>query len=451
METRTSFPFIVKISSLANGRRFIKPVAFFLVIALSVIITWEPMFQNSLVNSDIENHEPAFIHERSRGDPPMSAAVTPREGTNRTKFNFTLTIADAAYVSSVRLKIAELAYIDILVSTVSGSNTTYWYNGSFPDLAPDTYAFSFEIDTFTDNYSCTGGELVFIIMFSPILSYSVTPPSGLEGTVFTFNMRYRDPGGEPPSYVVVVIDNTTHYEMIKATYPENFSKGVNYSTNSLGMKLGPGTHTYYPVVTLNETMYFDRHGFKTFVVLQDRKETGEEKWYEDQCCLFPLIFMVMLLLFSIINNRVMRSRMKKRKTAAPGPFGGARELGGDRCSNCNSPVSDDDTFCPHCGEYFEDETVCPKCGNVVLDEDAACEKCGFTVEGIDINENIRNREKWKDDVRKTSRASNRVPLVVKGTARTDAVNDEQGFICSICGAEVMGSALKCNECGTELE
>ncbi|MDP7264615.1 MAG: zinc ribbon domain-containing protein [Candidatus Thermoplasmatota archaeon] len=427
--------------------------ALLLVIALSFTIYWGPLLQDPSWNVDIQNLEAGITHRPTRGEKPeMSGAVWPRDGTNNTKFNFTLTIVGAPYVNTVKLKITGHPDIDVLEKITPGSNTTFWYNSSFSDLANDTYAYSFEIEVSGDTYLHTGADQVFTIKFSPIVSFSVTPVSGMEGTEFTFNMKYLDPGGTPPTYVWAVIDNTSNYGMINATYPENFSKGVNYSISFQGMKFGPGTYTYYPVVRLNGRMYSDRYRIKTFVVLQEIEDTPEEKWYEDKCCFFPLIFMVMLLLFSIINNLIMRSKMKKRRMAGTAPLGGTQGLAGSRCSNCNSLVADDDTFCPHCGEYFEDEVFCPECGNIVPGEDATCEKCGITIRGKAITEDFQNREKWKDDIRKTRRETDRVPRVVKGTLMADSVKEDvDGFMCSMCGAAVKGSAGKCNECGTELE
>jgi len=410
MRTRVSFPYITEKFPLTNGRKAMRLVALLLVIALSITITLGALFQPAVKNVDIQ--EPALVLSKSTRDDTsvMSAAVAPRDGTN---------------------------------------NTT----------------------------------------FSPIVSFSVTPLSGVEGTMFTFNMRYLDPGGDPPSHVVLIIDNTSNYGMINATHPENFASGVNYTINlnSIEMELEPGIHSYYPDVGLNGSRYSEEDRYKTFVILPEIVETNEEKWYEDECCFIPLIFMVMLLLFSIINNLIMRSNMKKRRKAAAGSSGGTQALGTNSCSNCNSLVSDDDTFCPHCGEYFDDETVCPECGNVNLGDDTVCGKCGTTVRGIEIPEDIGNREKWKDEIRKTSRDPKRSPQVMKGTVKADAVKadtvkadmvktdtvkadtvkadtvkadtvktdtvkeDTDGFICSMCGAEVRANARKCNECGTELE
>ena len=450
MKTRVDFPFIMTSPFSFNSVRSIRAAAFFLVVALSVTITCELVFENSAWNTDIRKNKECIIREFTREDEPeMTAGVTPREGTNTTMFNFTLIIEDASDVSSVRLKIPNLLDIGVLGKIASGSNTTFWYRTSFSDLTHDTYAFSFEIRISTEIYILREPEMVFTI--SPIVSFAVTPFSGAEGTVFTFNMRYRDPGGNPPSYVLALIDNTSNYEMIKATYPENFANGVNYTVNSLDMGLEPGIHTYYPLVSVNGKNYSEHVRYKTFVVLDEIEETTEEKWYEDESCLFPLIFMMMLLLFSIINNLIMRSKMKKRRMATTGLYDGSQGLGSNRCSNCNSLVADDDTFCPHCGEYFDEETVCPECGNMISGEGAVCEKCGTTVQETKKNENILKREKWKDDIRKVRVDGNRVRRVRKARKTNTVKEETNGFMCSMCGAAVKGSASKCNECGTELE
>ncbi len=145
------------------------------------------------------------------------------------------------------------------------------------------------------------------------------------------------------------------------------------------------------------------------------------------------------------------------------------------CSECGTQVTDDATFCPHCGEYFEGEEVfCPGCNARVKENAASCPKCGRVFESIvkkDKDKNklfcpvcsavidakdlkcpacgsVLNDEKSKKKVKKVKekRSSEKT---TPDSEIADVLNGS--FMCSICGAEVSEKTKVCPKCKTELE
>jgi hypothetical protein len=76
----------------------------------------------------------------------------------------------------------------------------------------------------------------------PTLSeQSVTPVSGYQMDIFTFSVKYNDSNNNAPTYVRVVIDNSS-YAMETLQSDANYSEGVRFSYQT---QLGPGTHAYH--------------------------------------------------------------------------------------------------------------------------------------------------------------------------------------------------------------
>lgn len=48
----------------------------------------------------------------------------------------------------------------------------------------------------------------------------------------------------------------------------------------------------------------------------------------------------------------------------------------NKCSNCGSPISGDETFCGNCGKSLVEEPVCPACGAKNMKGTKNCTSCG---------------------------------------------------------------------------
>jgi len=369
----------------------------------------------------------------------LNVSVFPQSGINGTLFTFDLSVPNDRGIGSVELKI-ENRTTQKMENVISiGNRTVFSRNTTLDSLPPGSYNYSFVINS-------TDGEFIFedpafhVAIVSPIASFMVTPLAGDKKTVFIFSVICLNPSDQGPRSVNAAIDNTTHFEMIPTTSKNNFSEGVNYSINSRDMNLGPGLHSYYPVIWLAD----DRahipagNGYMTFEIAGEKeKKKSKEEWYEDECCFIPMVFLLMLLIVIIINNMRMKAKLRKKKRVPPPEMGGMRTSGSNQCSNCNTLVSSDDTFCPRCGETFDEqgETVCAECGNILRESDEFCSQCGLSFDRKIEEQVEKERERWKKEIEE----------MVGDNARDDE------FICSMCGASVKGRENRCPHCNTEFE
>jgi len=401
-----------------------------------------PCVREYVVRSEIgTGTSPNGIFVRSNGTDhsDLNASVFPESGINGTLFSFNHSVPNDSGIISVELKIENRSTVKMEDASSMGERTVFYRNITLETLPPGSYNYFFIINS-THGEFTFDDPAFFVEIVSPIASFMVTPLAGHEKTVFVFSVIYRNPSGEGPRSVNAAIDNTTHFEMRPTTSKNNFNEGVNYSINSLAMDLGPGRHTYYPVIWLDDDSAFipSGNGYLIFEIAGDKKKKkSEEEWYEDKCCFIPLIFLLMLLIFTIINNIRMKARLKKRQGAQPSEMAGMKRAGEKQCSNCNTLVSSKDTFCPRCGETFDEpeETVCAECGNRLSEGDEFCARCGLSFDRKIEEQVEKEREIWKKEIEELC---------------GDNVSDDE-FICSMCGASVKGRENRCPHCNTEFE
>jgi len=81
---------------------------------------------------------------------------------------------------------------------------------------------------------------------APILTNgTVTPDMGYLTTVFTYEVTYTDIDNDPPSFIYVIIDNTSQYNMsVRAGQDGDYTNGEIYEYNTTGAALGVGDHIY---------------------------------------------------------------------------------------------------------------------------------------------------------------------------------------------------------------
>ena len=81
---------------------------------------------------------------------------------------------------------------------------------------------------------------------APILTNgTVTPDMGYLTTVFTYEVTYTDIDNDPPSFIYVIIDNTSQYNMsVRAGQDGNYTNGEIYEYKTTGAALGVGDHIY---------------------------------------------------------------------------------------------------------------------------------------------------------------------------------------------------------------
>ena len=77
---------------------------------------------------------------------------------------------------------------------------------------------------------------------------TVEPGAGYFDTSFTYKVSYKDLDNDPPSFIHLIIDNSSLFEMSVVEGEEeserNYTKGVRYEHELTGSELGVGRHTY---------------------------------------------------------------------------------------------------------------------------------------------------------------------------------------------------------------
>ncbi len=110
-----------------------------------------------------------------------------------------------------------------------------------------------EVITLKDNngvpipYEVKNGSFVIIGgNHAPIVKNgTVKPDAGYLDTTFTYEVTYSDMDNDPPSFIYVIIDNTSQYNMsVRAGQDEDYTNGEIYEYNTTGAALGIGNHIY---------------------------------------------------------------------------------------------------------------------------------------------------------------------------------------------------------------
>ncbi len=232
------------------------------------------------------------------------------------------------------------------------------------------------------------------------------------------------------------------------------------------------------------------------------------------CICIMVIISVFIILFSI-NIYLAKKKLGLDKFGNLLGVEGKRGAGGIvnsgliTCSECGTQVTEDAAFCPHCGELFEGDEFecsgcltklsaeadeCPVCGKVFIDvlgtsaaadkktglksqngkdgriektESMYCSECGAVVgktekrcPGCDLKFDDSKKNKKVDGDTKRARHAYKVTAheekKLKKTKQTlpetlSGSEDEDMYMCSMCGASVNEQAKTCPKCGTELE
>lgn len=82
------------------------------------------------------------------------------------------------------------------------------------------------------------------------------------------------------------------------------------------------------------------------------------------------------------------------------------------CSNCGTPLGDEQAFCPKCGtaKRVPKKNVCSKCGNELQDEQAFCPKCGQKA-GLEVDPGVSSAiDQFNATVNKTNKAKKKKPM-----------------------------------------
>jgi RNA polymerase subunit RPABC4/transcription elongation factor Spt4 len=267
--------------------------------------------------------------------------------------------------------------------------------------------------------------------------------------------------------------------------------------------------TYISLITGNSGKYQK-------VELTKKKKDSEDDWQNSIlliCVCVMVVITVFILMLSInlylarkkagldkINGIIFKDDVQRKGAGDQRTVVDGKEL--ITCSECGTMVTEDASFCPHCGEYFEGEEFrCPGCDTKLREKDSSCPKCGRIFEDktekksdtktkknagkrtgklfcsecsavIDENDTscpgcgLEFKEKThKEDGKKYKSMDEEIPNGKKEFAhklteeeeaevqekKENLDESEDVYMCSICGATVGESSKKCPKCGTELE
>jgi RNA polymerase subunit RPABC4/transcription elongation factor Spt4 len=227
---------------------------------------------------------------------------------------------------------------------------------------------------------------------------------------------------------------------------------------------------------------------------------------------FSMLFII--IVFMAVMGYLTQKKVKEMGGVEPGTLPEDLEEPKPKekmeCSECGAVIDADSDKCSKCGEVFDgEEFQCPKCGKIVPEEAEVCKYCGNKFLSLIEEERERVRkeeservregerrkkeeekkfvdkiycsecgavvdesmtecpgcgEKFEEEIeeererggegeRKRGREGERSEKT-KDTSDADSdmeVDDDAGFICSVCGAMVQESSNKCPKCGTEFE
>jgi parallel beta-helix repeat protein len=263
---------------------------------------------------------------------------------------------------------------------------------------------------------------------------------------------------------------------------------------------------------------------KYLLIELSKEEKDEETNWQDSILMMCICIMVIITVFILmLSINLYLARRKAGLNKYDGIIiedryskgGGKADPVGTKefitCSECGTQVTEDATFCPHCGDYFEgDEFRCPGCDYKLTEKDKSCPKCGrifdedqediekvktqtsqrkatrkkdeklFCSEcggvvnandlrcpGCDLEFSKRSADKKKTTIKDGKKLAFKVTgqeekELDKNKAKDRKIKMDEGhldrsrdedneYMCSICGATVKETTKKCPKCGTELE
>ncbi|MFW9916699.1 MAG: hypothetical protein ACFFGZ_13930 [Candidatus Thorarchaeota archaeon] len=183
-------------------------------------------------------------------EPSLSdASLSPSSGTPRTSFIFGITYTSPRGAGPVYI----IVMIDSVARTMYRVSTSSDYESGVPfecrtHLSEGDHSYYFLAHD--GNYSVRDpaapnsylGPTVGPPIEPPMLSEeSVTPTSGYHTDIYTFTVKYNDLANNGPTYVRVVIDNSS-YAMEAVQGEPNYTEGVQFFYKA---QLSPGKHSYH--------------------------------------------------------------------------------------------------------------------------------------------------------------------------------------------------------------
>ena len=82
------------------------------------------------------------------------------------------------------------------------------------------------------------------------------------------------------------------------------------------------------------------------------------------------------------------------------------------CSNCGTPLGEDQEFCPKCGTPKKKKPVCGKCGAELAEGQVFCPKCGQKV-GLAVDANVSSAiSQFNAGVSKQNEKKKKTPIIV---------------------------------------
>jgi len=129
----------------------------------------------------------------------------------------------------------EWAQIKLDISSVSGKVINLCWRIIDKDPGAQARGVALDFIRITGDFNNTPPEFI---------SYSLTPQSGFNNTMFMFNATYRDADNDPPEVVYLVLDNHTSYLPMAARddWDDDVRDGKNYT---IQVSLPAGEHTCY--------------------------------------------------------------------------------------------------------------------------------------------------------------------------------------------------------------
>ena len=178
--------------------------------------------------------------------------LTPPQGNTTTPFTFRINYTDPENYKP--------ASINVVINGVSypmakqNPADRYYVDGCIYEYTTNiptnfTYYFTCNDEYFNTRYpsssNLTGPPIKLINIHSPMFfDAKVLPYHGFEPTLFEFYVNYTDLDNNPPTYLSLTINGTTHQMVPLNPTDSNFIDGAIYFYNET-MKLGLGTYVYY--------------------------------------------------------------------------------------------------------------------------------------------------------------------------------------------------------------